>query len=104
MGSSAIALLTDFGVDDVYVGVVKLVLAARAPRAALIDLSHGVPAGDVVAGALYLAGAQRYFAPMGTVVLAVVDPGVGSARRAVAVQTECGFWVRLPTMGSSRSS
>ncbi len=92
MAQPLIALLTDFGLDDVYVGVVKLVLLAGAPSAQIIDLTHGVPPGDVLAGALQLAGAQPHL-PVGAVVLAVVDPGVGSTRRAIAVATDRGFWV-----------
>lgn len=80
-----IALLTDFGTQDAYVGVLKGVLAAQAPQAKLIDLSHRVPPGDVAAGAFMLWQAAPYF-PAGTVYLAVVDPGVGTARRGIAAR------------------
>lgn len=78
--SGVVALTTDFGLSDPYVGMMKGVLLARAPRATIVDVTHGVPAQDVRAGAFFLAHAARYFAP-GTVHLAVVDPGVGSSRR-----------------------
>jgi S-adenosylmethionine hydrolase len=80
-----IALLTDFGLRDHYVGVMKGVALGICPEATLVDISHDVPAHDIVAGALELAAAYRYF-PAGTVFLAVIDPGVGSSRRAVAVE------------------
>lgn len=75
--------MTDFGAQDLYVGVLKGVLAARSPQASLIDLTHQVPPGDVAAGALMLWQAAPYF-PAGTVFLCVVDPGVGSERRGIA--------------------
>lgn len=87
MGASAsfrangvVALTTDFGLSDPYVGMMKGVLLARAPRTTIVDVTHGVPAQDVRVGAFFLAHAARYFAP-GTVHVAVVDPGVGSSRR-----------------------
>jgi S-adenosylmethionine hydrolase len=81
-----IALLTDFGVTDAYVGVMKGVLLARCPGASLFDLTHGVPAQDVVAGALHLRAAAPY-CPPDTVFLAVVDPGVGGTRRPVCLRS-----------------
>jgi S-adenosylmethionine hydrolase len=82
-----IALTTDFGTTDAFVGVMKGVIAARAPGVVVIDVTHGVPAQDVRAGALILRHAVPYF-PAGTVHVAVVDPGVGSARRPLCVETE----------------
>ena len=81
-----VTLLTDFGARDGFVGIVKGVLLSLCPQARLIDLSHDVPPQDVLGGALVLAGAVRWF-PRGTVHLAVVDPGVGSGRRPIAVET-----------------
>jgi S-adenosylmethionine hydrolase len=78
-----IALLTDFGTRDHYVGTMKGVMLGICPDATLVDITHGVPAHDVLAGALELAAACRHFPP-GTIFLAVVDPGVGSARRGLA--------------------
>lgn len=80
-----IALLTDFGLQDSYVGVMKGVMLRHAPNAQLVDLSHGIEAQNVRQGALTLMGAYRYF-PKGTVFLVVVDPGVGTTRRPIAVQ------------------
>ena len=81
-----VTITTDFGLRDAYVGAVKGVILGIAPEARLVDISHEVPAGDVEAGAFLLAGAYRYFGS-GTVHLAVVDPGVGSARRGMIVET-----------------
>jgi len=79
-----IALLTDFGLRDHYVGVMKGVALGICPDVTFVDLTHDIPAQDVLAGALELDAAYRYFPP-GTIFLAVVDPGVGSARRAIAI-------------------
>ena len=80
-----LTLLTDFGLDDHYVAAVKGVVLARVPEAAIVDVSHGVAPGDVEAAAFLLAAAASAFPP-GTVHLAVVDPGVGSARRMLVVE------------------
>ncbi len=80
-----VTLLTDYGLADGYVGVCHGVIAGICPQARIIDLTHGIPRQDVLAGALVLAGAIRYM-PVG-VHVAVVDPGVGSARRAIAVRS-----------------
>jgi S-adenosylmethionine hydrolase len=78
-----VTFLSDYGLEDDFVGVCHAVIAAVCPDARVIDLTHGVPRADVRAGALILHGALPYL-PVG-VHLAVVDPGVGSDRRAVAV-------------------
>jgi S-adenosylmethionine hydrolase len=80
-----IALLTDFGLRDAYVGVMKAVILGQAPAAQLIDLCHEVPPQDIRRGAFLLATGVPYF-PTGTVFLAVVDPGVGTERRALALE------------------
>jgi hypothetical protein len=74
-----LALLSDFGTQDPYVGVLKGVVLAHQPRAVLVDLTHAVPPQDVRRGAWFLMHARAHF-PGGTVFLCVVDPGVGSAR------------------------
>ena len=79
------ALLTDFGALDPYVGAMKGAILSVCPEATLVDLAHEVPRHDVLAGALTLDAAYRTF-PAGTVFVAVVDPGVGSARRGLALQ------------------
>jgi S-adenosyl-L-methionine hydrolase (adenosine-forming) len=80
-----IALLTDFGTEDHYVGAVKGSILTVCPDASLVDVAHDLPPHDVVAGAFALAAAYRFF-PAGTVFLTVVDPGVGSQRRALAME------------------
>lgn len=81
-----IALLTDFGTRDHYAGAMKGVILTICPEVTLVNLTHDVPAHDVLAGTLELAAACKYFPP-GTIFVAVVDPGVGSARRGIAVDT-----------------
>ena len=81
-----IALLTDFGTGDHYAGTMKGVILGICPDATLVDITHDIPPHDVTAGALELAAAYKYF-PAGTIFVAVVDPGVGSARRGLAVDT-----------------
>ena len=80
-----IALLSDFGTRDHYAGTMKGVILNICPDATLVDITHDVPAHDVLDGALQLAAAARYF-PAGTIFLAVVDPGVGSSRRGIAAE------------------
>ncbi len=81
--SGIVTLLSDFGLSDNYVGQVKGVILSLAPEAHLVDLTHGVPPQDVLEGSFQLATAWEAF-PAGTVHLAVVDPGVGTERRAIA--------------------
>jgi S-adenosylmethionine hydrolase len=81
-----IALLTDFGTGDHYAGTMKGVILGICPDATLVDITHDIPPHDVTAGALELAASYKYF-PAGTIFVAVVDPGVGSARRGLAADT-----------------
>lgn len=90
--SGIVTLLTDFGLEDVYVGVMKGVMLNINPRMTLVDLTHQIPSQNVELGAFQLQNAYPHF-PVGTVHLAVVDPGVGSARRAIAIATPSGFFV-----------
>jgi S-adenosyl-L-methionine hydrolase (adenosine-forming) len=83
--SRPLALLTDFGLHDAYVGVMKAVLVSRVPALTLIDLCHAVPPQDIRHAAFLLATSVTYL-PVDCVVLVVVDPGVGTSRRAVAVE------------------
>src|SRR5436309_4487854 len=83
MGPPVITFLSDYGVEDDFVGLCHAVIASICPQARVIDLSHGVARHDVRAGAIMLRGALPYL-PVG-VHLAVVDPDVGAERRAVAV-------------------
>jgi len=78
-----ITLTTDFGLSDPFVGMMKGVMLGIAPDAQLVDLTHDIQSYDILEGALVLESSYRYF-PSGTVHVIVVDPGVGSARRAMA--------------------
>lgn len=97
MGSPAkqapiITLLTDFGVDDAYVGLMKGVILGINPAARIVDLTHAVPPQDVMRAALILRSAVDFFPP-GTIHVAVVDPGVGSERQPLLVGTEHAFFL-----------
>ncbi len=86
MARPLIALLTDFGSRDHYAGTMKGVALGICPDAVLVDISHDLPPHDVPAAALELAACYRYF-PAGTIFLVVIDPGVGTSRRGIAVDT-----------------
>jgi S-adenosyl-L-methionine hydrolase (adenosine-forming) len=87
-----LTLLTDFGLNDVYVGVMKGVIAQVNPQLRVIDLTHQIPPQNVTAAQFNLMNAYPYFPP-GTVHVAVVDPGVGGTRRAIAIQLAEAFLV-----------
>ena len=87
-GYDTISFLSDYGHADEFVGVVHSVIAAIAPHVRVVDVTHGVAACDIRAGGLALARAAQYLLP--GVVLAVVDPGVGTSRRPVAVEVGDG--------------
>jgi len=78
--------LSDYGLEDEFVGVVKAVVRAIAPHVTVSDVTHSIPAHDIRAGALALARSMQYLTLVPSVVLAVIDPGVGSNRRAVAME------------------
>jgi S-adenosylmethionine hydrolase len=82
-----IFLLTDFGLTDPYVGIVKAVILGILPTACLVDLTHDIPPQEIRAGAYALLTAAPYL-PTDAIVLAVVDPGVGTDRRPVAAQVD----------------
>lgn len=88
MRYSTISFLSDFGHQDEFVGVVHSVIRSIAPEVGIIDVTHGIAPHDVRAGALALARSVQYLCP--GVVLAVVDPGVGTDRKAVAVEVGDG--------------
>ena len=90
--SGIITLTTDFGTNDLYVGVMKGVILSINPQAQIVDITHAVPPQDIRAAAFLIDSAYGYF-PTGTIHLVVVDPGVGSLRRAIACQTEHGCFV-----------
>jgi hypothetical protein len=87
-----ISLITDFGTADGYVGEIKGTLLSLVPDARVVDITHDIPAQDVEAARLTLARVWRRF-PSGTVHMAVVDPGVGSPRAALAVASDGRFLV-----------
>jgi len=87
-----ITLLSDFGLSDVYVGVMKGVIAQINPALTVVDLTHQIPPQNIAAARFCLMNAYPYF-PTGTVHIAVVDPGVGSHRRGIALQLDSGFLV-----------
>ena len=82
-----ITLLTDFGTADPYVGMMKGVIAGICPSANVVDITHEVPPQDIRTGAFFLERSVRYFPP-GTIHVAVVDPGVGTSRKALAIRAE----------------
>ena len=92
-----IALFTDFGLADPYVGQMHAVLARVAPGVPVIDLFHAVPAFNIRAGAYLLPAYAREFPP-GTVFIAVVDPGVGGTRRPIMLKAD-GCWYVGPDNG-----
>ncbi|MCP4229834.1 MAG: SAM-dependent chlorinase/fluorinase [bacterium] len=87
-----ITLTTDFGYSDGYVGAVKGVLFSEAPEANVVDIAHNIPPQNVTAAMIALQAAVPYFPP-GTVNLAVIDPGVGSSRRGIALQSNGQYFV-----------
>jgi S-adenosyl-L-methionine hydrolase (adenosine-forming) len=87
-----ITLTSDFGLKDPYVAEMKGVILTINPHATIVDITQGVEKFNLRMGAFLLASAAPYF-PKGTVHLAVVDPGVGTERRAILVQTKHGFFV-----------
>lgn len=87
-----ISLLTDFGTQDGFVGIMKGVILGINPSVSIVDLSHDVPPQNILTGALILRSAVPFFPP-GTIHVAIVDPGVGSARRAIMVETATSFLI-----------
>ncbi|MDP8222738.1 MAG: SAM-dependent chlorinase/fluorinase [Candidatus Lernaella stagnicola] len=87
-----LTLTTDFGLADGYAGAMKGVILSRAPRANVVDISHEVPPHDVLHGAFVLFQAAPFFPP-DTVHVAVIDPGVGTARRGIVVAHRRHFFV-----------
>ncbi|HEY9868201.1 MAG TPA: SAM-dependent chlorinase/fluorinase [Candidatus Obscuribacterales bacterium] len=90
--TAIVTLTTDFGSVDGYTGQLKAVLLNFAPRATVVDISHEVKPGDIQAAAWIVSSAYSYF-PRGTVHVAVVDPGVGSQRRAILLVCDAGAFI-----------
>jgi S-adenosylmethionine hydrolase len=93
-----VVFMTDFGVIDDSVALCKGVMYSVAPELRIVDLTHQVTAFSILDGARYLEGASPYF-PAGTVFVTVIDPGVGSARKAVVVKSKRGQYFVLPDNG-----
>ncbi len=89
---SVITLTTDFGTQDWFVGTMKGVILGIAPQTHIVDITHEIAPSDIRAGAFALLAAAPHF-PNGAIHVAVVDPGVGSARRAIAVQTKNAVFI-----------
>lgn len=87
-----ITLTSDFGSRDGYAGAMKGVIRSVAPHIRLEDITHGIPAGDIRAGAWALRTAVPFY-PRGTVHVAVIDPGVGTARDAVVLQADSQYLI-----------
>ena len=92
MAKKIVTLTTDFGLRDPYVAEMKAVILSICPEVVIVDVSHEVAKFDVRMGAYILASAASYFSK-GTIHVAVVDPGVGTARRGLIVQTNHGFLI-----------
>jgi len=93
-----IAMLTDYGTGDAYVGALSGAILRINPKARLVNITHEVPSYDIQEGSYLLASAAGEF-PAGTVFLAIVDPGVGSARRPIAIETKDGKFFVGPDNG-----
>jgi len=92
MPSPIIALTTDLGLRDPYVAEMKAVILSISPNATIVDVTHEIEKFNIKMGAYVLASASPYF-PKGTTHVAVVDPGVGTKRRPIIIQTKHGFYV-----------
>jgi len=92
MPNPIITLTTDFGLKDPYVAEMKAVILSISPNATIVDVAHEIEKFNIRMGAYVLASASPYF-PKGTIHVAVVDPGVGTKRRSVLIQTKQCFYV-----------
>jgi S-adenosylmethionine hydrolase len=92
MSNPIITLTTDFGLKDPYVAEIKAVILSISPNAIIIDITHNIESFNVRMGAYVLASASPYF-PKGTIHVAVVDPGVGTTRHLLLVETKNGFYI-----------
>jgi S-adenosylmethionine hydrolase len=90
--SSVITLTTDFGLDDPYVASVKGVILGINPKAMIVDISHSIEPQNILKAAFVLSAVHHYF-PDGTVHVVVVDPGVGSQRKAIILRTASAYFL-----------
>jgi len=98
MSLKLVTLLTDFGHRDPYVACLKGVMLSINPNLKIVDITHEVPKFNIRYGALILKNVVAFFPPQ-TIHMAVVDPGVGSGRRAIIVETEKGYFLVGPDNG-----
>ncbi len=87
-----ITLCTDFGIEDPYAGVMKGVILGINPEARIVDITHSIPKFEVLTGALTLSSYYCYY-PQGTIHIAVIDPGVGSDRKPIAMEADGNYFV-----------
>ncbi len=92
MKHPVIALITDFGLADVYVGVMKGVILSINPAARIVDITHSIPRHDVRAASHALLASYRFF-PEGSIIVVVVDPGVGGERRILCAKSEGRYFL-----------
>ena len=90
--AGVVTLITDFGLSDPYVGIMKGVILTINPHASIVDISHQIKMGHITQAAYFLLESYRFF-PKGTVHIAVVDPGVGGGRRPILLETQNHFFV-----------
>lgn len=90
--SKPLVLLTDFGLSDAYVGVMKGVILSINPKATVVDLTHGIEPQNILRGARVLKQSFKCF-PQKSVFVCVVDPGVGTSRKAIAIKTKHYYFV-----------
>ena len=90
--TSVITLTTDFGVGDAYVASMKGVILTVNPEATIVDVCHSVEPQNIFQGAFILSTVHHYF-PQGTIHVAVIDPDVGSQRRAIILRTPLAFFI-----------
>ncbi|MBX7256075.1 MAG: SAM-dependent chlorinase/fluorinase [Candidatus Hydrogenedentes bacterium] len=96
--SGHVILLTDYGTDSVYVGIIKGAVYSKFPEAKVDEITNGIPPFDITTGAYLLAEAAGEY-PKGTVFCCIVDPGVGTERKAIAVETNAGYFFVGPDNG-----
>jgi S-adenosylmethionine hydrolase len=96
--SRVVGFITDFDVRDDAIGICKAVMAGIAPNVRIIDITHQVTPYDIAEGARFLAGSAPYF-PKDAVFVGVIDPGVGSARKAIIAKSKIGQFFVVPDNG-----
>src|ERR1019366_9409191 len=92
MSNRLITLTTDFGTSDYFVGAMKGVIASIAPSTKVVDITHEITPYNILEGAFVISEAASYF-PKGTIHVIVVDPGVGSERRAILAESGGQYFV-----------